>query len=314
MRPPKVITLTLNPALDVKMRFKAPRLGELNRAQGMDVEPSGKGINVARALARQGIRVQAVAPLGGSFGLSIEQLTATDAGLELIGVRITGSTRCNFKAIDAETGEVTEFNAPGPALTGEELERVEATLLEQLEEGDLVVLAGSLPAGTDPEAYAGLVQKIQGIGARALLDTGGEALRKALPARPFLVKPNRLEAEELLGLSIGDREDALRAARRIQELGAQRVVLSLGADGAIFLSPQEAVLALPPRVQVKSTVGCGDALLAGVVAGILQQRPWPEGARYATALAAARARSEGVEFPDLSQVEELIGGVGLEAL
>jgi 1-phosphofructokinase len=169
-----------------------------------------------------------------------QQLTqdtnAANTGLELIGVRIAGSTRCNFKAIDAETGEVTEFNAPGPALTKEELGRVEAALLGQLREGDLVVLAGSLPTGTDPEAYAGLMWKIQGIGARALLDTGGEALRKALPAGPFLVKPNRLEAKELLGLSIGGREDALRAAKRIRELGAQRVVLSLGANGAVFLT------------------------------------------------------------------------------
>ncbi|ADD28030.1 1-phosphofructokinase family hexose kinase [Meiothermus ruber] len=314
MRPKTVITLTLNPALDVKMRFSAPRLGALNRAQRMDVEPSGKGINVARALARLGIRVRAVAPLGGSFGLAIEQLVLAETGLELIGVQITESTRCNLKVIDANSSEVTEFNAPGPALTREEWKRIEAALFEPLEEGDQVVLAGSLPAGASSTVYASLVQKTHEIGASALLDTAGAALREALPARPFLVKPNRLEAEELLGLPIRDRKDAIWAAQRIQALGAQHVVLSLGGDGAVFLSPKEGVWAHPPRVQVKSTVGCGDALLAGVVAGILHQRPWPDGARFATALAAARAGGEGVEFPDLNRVKALIGEVRLEVL
>ncbi|PZA06006.1 MULTISPECIES: 1-phosphofructokinase family hexose kinase [unclassified Meiothermus] len=311
MSPPKVVTLTLNPALDLKMVVQAPRLGALNRAQAMEVEPSGKGINVARALARQGIPVRAVAPLGGGFGLAIERSLQATPNLELASVKIAGATRGNFKATDVETGEVTEFNAPGPTLREEERIRVEAAVLDQLEAGDLVVLSGSLPGGVGPEVYADLARRLQALGAKVLLDTGGEALRQALPARPFLVKPNRLEAEELLGWPIG-KEDALRAARHIQKLGAQHVVLSLGGEGAVFLSPREAVLAFPPRVRVRSTVGCGDALLAGVVAGILQGWPWQEVARYATALAAARAAGEGVEFPERDQTQALLGGVRLE--
>lgn len=313
MSPPKVVTLTLNPALDLRMVVQSPRLGGLNRAQRMDVEASGKGINVARALARQGIPVRAVAPLGGSFGLAIERLLWATPNLELVLVRIAGSTRCNFKAIDAVTGEVTEFNAPGPSLTGKELAQLEAAVLDWVGEDDMVVISGSLPEGVGLGVYADWVGKIRRIGAKALLDTGGEALRQALSARPFLVKPNRLEAEELLGWPILGREDALRAARHIQTLGAQRVVLSLGAAGAVFAS-QEAILALPPQVPVTSTVGCGDALLAGVVAGILRQLTWQEVARYATALAAARASGDNVDFPDTIWVGELLGGVRLEVL
>jgi len=240
------------------------------------------------------------------------QLQATPE-FELITVEIAGFTRANFKAIDAETGEVTEFNAPGPRLTKEELERLEAILLQRLEEGDVVVVSGSLPQGVGPEVYAEWVSKIHKIGAKALLDTGGEALKKVLSAKPFLVKPNRLEAEELLGWPIRSREDALRAVRQIQTLGAQWVVLSLGAEGAVFAA-QETLLALPPRVRVTSTVGCGDALLAGVVVGMFHRHSWQEIARYATALAAARACGEGVEFPNISQTQALLDEVRLEPL
>ncbi|HEU4742956.1 MAG TPA: 1-phosphofructokinase [Meiothermus sp.] len=304
-------TLTLNPALDLRMRLAHPRLGELNRAQSVALEPSGKGLNVARALARQHFPVRAVLPLGGLFGQVVEQLAL---GIELAAVPIAGATRCNVKVADTSSGSVTEFNAPGPTLQPTEWEAVQKSLFAPLRPGDAVVLAGSLPPGLQSDTYAELTTQLVTRGARVFLDTEGESLRIGLEARPHLIKPNREEAEHLLGTPIQATREALEAARALQAKGAERVVLSLGAEGAVFVGPEGAVLAAPPQIQPYSTVGCGDALLAGAVAGLTQGLTWAEVARQATAWAVARALVRGSEFPTLQEVQGVIGDVMVKDL
>ena len=310
---PRVLTVTLNPAIDMRMRFSEVRLETLNRAQNVQLEPSGKGINVARALARQGIEVTAVALLGGPFGAMLESqlresqlLGQSISRLRLLRVPIAGETRCNVKVLDLERSAVTELNAPGPAVSTAELEALRQTLRREVNAGDLVVLSGSLPAGVPVETYANLIRELSSLGVKTYLDADGAALRAGLEAKPFLIKPNRLEAETLLNMRIESRENALEAARRFQRLGAQQVVLSLGKDGALFVSSTEAVFAQPPTVQVRSTVGSGDALLSGVIAAQLQNRSWLETARYATALAAARVASSSLEFPEPHEIAALL--------
>ena len=314
---PRVLTVTLNPAIDMRMRFPQVRLEGLNRAQNVQLEPSGKGINVARALARQGFDVTAVALLGGSFGAMLEsQLLEqsissqsiseqTGRGLHLLRVPIAGETRCNVKVLDLERSAVTELNAPGPAVSAAELEALHQTLRREVKAGDLVVLSGSLPAGVPVETYANLIRELSSLGVRTYFDADGAALQAGLEAKPFLVKPNRIEAETLLNVQIESRADALEAARKFQRLGAQQVVLSLGSGGALFVCT-EAVFAQPPAVQVQSTVGSGDALLSGLVAAQLRGFSWPETARYATAVAAARVASSGFEFPAPHEIAALL--------
>ena len=314
---PRVLTVTLNPAIDMRMRFPQVRLEALNRAQNVQLEPSGKGINVARALARQGFDVTAVALLGGPFGALLEsQLLGqsissqsisdqTGRGLSLLRVPIAGETRCNVKVLDLERAAVTELNAPGPAVSAAELEALHQTLQREVKADDLVVLSGSLPANTPVETYANLIRELSGLGAKTYFDADGAALQAGLEAKPFLVKPNRIEAETLLNVQIESRADALEAARKFQTLGAQRVVLSLGSGGALFVCT-EAVFAQPPAVQVQSTVGSGDALLSGVVAAQLRGFSWLETARYATAVAAARVTSSGLEFPAPHEIAALL--------
>jgi 1-phosphofructokinase len=310
---PRVLTVTLNPAIDMRMRFASLQLEGLNRAQGVELEPSGKGINVARALARQGFDVTAVALLGGPFGAMLEaQLlehpisSRAMRGLRLLRVPIVGETRCNVKVLDLERSAVTELNAPGPQVSQSELEDLQRTLRHEVRSGDLVVLSGSLPANVPVETYANLIRELSGLGAKTHFDADGAALQAGLAAQPFLIKPNRLEAQSLLRMQIESRADALEATRRLRVLGAQRVVLSLGADGALFVSETEAVFAQPPTVQVQSTVGSGDALLSGVLAAQLQGLSWLETARYATAVAAARVASISLEFPNPTEITNLL--------
>lgn len=309
----RVITVTLNPAIDMKMIFREPQIGGLNRAERVHLEPSGKGVNVSRALRSQGIATIAVALLGGPFGAMIkDELEA--AHLPLICIPTAGATRCNVKVIDAESGASTEFNAPGPSIAPEELESLKAALRDNVGMDDLVVFSGSIPNNLKASIYADLITEAQALGARTVLDADRAALRQALAAHPFLVKPNQHEAEELLGVVIDTSERALEAARLIQARGVPHVVLSLGAKGAIFLSPTEAYLVVPPRVRPRSTVGSGDALLSGVLCGIVRGWSWGEGARYATALAAARTQNEGIDFPNSTEIERHLEQVQVIAL
>jgi 1-phosphofructokinase len=313
MRTPSVITLTLNPALDMTMRFQDPRLGELNRAQSVSLEPSGKGVNVSRALQAQGVVAKTILPLGGGFGAMIQEALEA-AHLPLLMTPIAGQTRCNVKVLDSDSGTSTELNAPGPRLTPDELEALKVVLRVEIGVNDLVVFAGSVPGGVPLSVYADLITEVHALGARAILDADRDALRDALPARPFLVKPNRREAEVLLGTTIDSSAHALQAARRIQAMGAVNVVLSLGADGALFLSPTQAYLATPPPVRAHGTVGSGDALVSGVVAALVRGWSWAEAARYATAVATARTAMKGIQFPDQSQIEPYIDRVQITPL
>jgi 1-phosphofructokinase len=309
----RVLTVTLNPAIDMRMRFASLQPEGLNRAQDVQLEPSGKGINVARALARQGFDVTAIALLGGPFGAMLEAQLLEQSlsnqpvrGLRLLRVPIAGETRCNVKVLNLERSAVTELNAPGPTVSASELEALRQTLRREVQAGDLVVLSGSLPAGVPLATYANLIRELSGLGAKTFFDADGAALQAGLEAQPTLIKPNRLEAETLLQMEIESREDALEAARRFQTLGAQQVVLSLGADGALFVSNDQAVFAQPPTVQVQSTVGSGDALLSGVIAAQWRGLSWLETARYATAVAAARVGSISLEFPEPQEIAALL--------
>jgi 1-phosphofructokinase len=326
-----VLTVTLNPAIDMRMRFAQVQPEHLNRAQDVQLEPSGKGINVARALHRQGFDVTALALLGGPFGAMLEQMVLEAArleqdrikallerhasirpmisGLRLLRVSIAGETRCNVKALNLERAAVTELNAPGPKVSESELQALRHSLQHELKAGDLVVFSGSLPTGVPATTYADLMGQVSGLGGLNFFDADGAALKAGLKAKPFLIKPNRVEAESLLNMTIQSPAEMLEAARRFQALGAQHVVLSLGAEGALFAAPEQTVFAQPPLVNVHSTVGSGDALLSGLIAAKLQNLPWPEAARYATAVAAARVASESLEFPSESEIQTLLDQV-----
>jgi len=302
-------TLTPNPALDMRMRFINPHLGELNRAESVILEPSGKGLNVARALAQLGQPARAILPLGGLFAPIFDTVVEQ---VKLVKVPIGGATRCNVKVIDQE-GNLTEFNAPGPTLGAEEWEKVEEALLNDVTPGDAVVLSGSLPRGVSVQRYLRLMERLRTKEARVCLDAEGESLRLGLQAQPFLVKPNRKEAQELLGQPIDTIKRAAEAARTIKTLGPELVVLSLGAKGAIFLG-EGCIYAIPPSIRPNTTTGCGDSLLAGTLAGLAQNLPWPEIARHATALAVARALAQRPIFPTPEDVKAVAGDIRIEML
>jgi 1-phosphofructokinase family hexose kinase len=297
-----ILTLTLNPALDIHMFFRHPMLGVLNRATHSYRFASGKGLNVSEALQRQGVPSTAVLPLGGPMGELLTTLISA-AGFESCIVPIAGESRSNTKVIDEKSSVVSEFNGAGPTLNEAELDACREALLSRVSPGDIVIMSGSLPPGTPDAIYASLTSELKELGATVVLDASGEPLRQGLAAQPALLKPNRHEAEILLGHPLSTYGDAIDAVEQIRQHGTERIALSLGGSGAVFLHQKTRLVVPPLPIQARNPTACGDALVSGLAIGLLRGWSWEEAAGYASAAAAAKALSNGPDFPTPQDIE-----------
>jgi 1-phosphofructokinase len=292
-----IYTLTLNPTLDIHMQFESPKLGTLNRAKAVRYAPSGKGLNVSNALYTQGIPSTAIMPLGGPIGYLLEAMLKS-LDFETTVISVQGETRANTKVID-QHGSLSEFNGAGAALSEQEIKAC-FDGLKKLKVNDVLILSGSLPPGVPSTIYAEMTEQAKAKGASVYLDASGDALIHGLGSKPNLVKPNKLEAEELLGKAITTYQGALQAAKDIQARGVDMVILSLEDKGAIFLA-ESAFLTIPPKVTAVTPSGAGDSMLAGVIYSLQQQWSWEKVAQHATAMATARVISTS-GFPNLAQI------------
>lgn len=262
-----IVTLTLNPSLDRTIEVPALVRGALVRASGTRLDPGGKGVNVARALAAHGVSACAVLPRGGPEGQQLTELLEEE-GIDVRAVPVDGRTRSNVSLVEPD-GSVTKVNEPGGALAPGDLDRVVAAVLDTAATADWVVVSGSLPPGVPHTFYRDLGLRLAGGGARLAVDTSGAALAAALQARPALVKPNREELAESVGLRVDTLGDAVGAAAALREAGAGAVLASLGADGAVLVAGDAAGArhGESPVDGGGNAVGAGDAMLAGYLAG-----------------------------------------------
>ena len=246
----------------------------------MRSHPGGKGVNVASALADHGHGVAVTGFLGRSNAGAFEELFSQKKIADHF-VRIAGQTRIGIKITDPVRAETTDINFPGPAPTSEELSMLRwqiATL-----EAEWFVVAGSLPPGVDPKIYRDIIAGLRQSGRKVLLDTSGEPFSLALEARPTVVKPNIHEFEAFVGHPLSNEQEVVAAARILIDRGIELVVISMGKEGACFVTANESVMARPPEIEVKSTVGAGDAMVAGILSGQLEKLSLGECARLATA-------------------------------
>ncbi len=298
-----IVTITLNPSVDRTIEVGELVRGTVHRATGVRVDPGGKGINVARALAAHGVKASAVVALGGPEG---DRLTAmlADSGVEIVAVPIAGSTRSNVTVVEPD-GTTTKLNEPGAALSAAEVRAVLDAVREQAAGADWVVVSGRLPPGADPALYADVVRIADLAGALTALDTSGPALAAALPARPALVKPNAEELAEVVGRPLATVGDAVGACRDVVRAGAAVVLASLGSDGALLVSDDEVLHACVPHVSPLSSVGAGDALLAGFLAAGARGAPALRAA-VAWGTAAVRLPGSRMPGPDDVRVDEVV--------
>jgi 1-phosphofructokinase len=260
-----ILTVTPNPSVDRTLDVASLVPGAVNRAKGAHVEPSGKGVNVTRALAANGVRSRAVLPLGGTEGDQLRRLLEEES-VSYVGVPVTEPVRVNI-SLRTPDGVVTKVNEPGPTLSWGEAEALAEAVLAHLGHGDWVVGAGTLPRGVADDFYADLAERVRLAGGRFALDSSGAALREGLAGRPALVKPNLDELAELAGDALPTLDDVLTAAVKVRRTSGADVLVSLGEEGAVLVGdgpPLHARAGGP--VRVASTVGAGDNLLAGFLA------------------------------------------------
>ncbi|MFC4061573.1 1-phosphofructokinase [Planomonospora corallina] len=273
-----ILTLTLNPSLDRTVEIGSLARGAVIRSAAARLDPGGKGVNVSRALLANAVPSRAVVPYGGDEGRRLVSLLSAE-GIDMVTVPVSGPTRSNL-ALAEPDGTVTKINEPGTALSPAELDALAGAVLGAAGAADWVVASGSLPPEVPSDVYARLCRRFTRAGLRVALDTSGPALVEALAAGPELVKPNREELAEAAGRAITTLGDAIEAASALRARGAGTVLASLGSDGAVLLQDGQVWYGEGPVAEPRSSVGAGDALLAGFLAA---------GARGRAALAEALA-------------------------
>lgn len=308
----KILTLTLNPALDLTVRLARLEPGAVNRSETLLTHAAGKGVNVAQVLADLGHEVTVGGFLGEDNPQAFDALIAR-RGFADAFIRVPGETRSNIK-IAEQDGRVTDINAPGPQVS----EQAQLALLNQLTliapGHDAVVVAGSLPRGVSAQWFQSLLVHLKDLGLKVALDTSGEALRAGIKAGPWLIKPNTEELAEALDCATDSIAQQAQAAERLHAQGVEHVVVSHGADGVNWFSPGTALHATPPKVSVASTVGAGDSLLAGMLHGLLSFDLPETTLRRATAIAAMAVTQIGFGISDDSQLARLESGVHVRTL
>ncbi|WP_300633692.1 1-phosphofructokinase [Pseudomonas sp.] len=301
----KILTLTLNPALDLTVGLARLEPGTVNRSEAMLTHAAGKGVNVAQVLADLGHQVSVGGFLGSANPQAFDALI-TSRGFGDAFVRVPGETRSNIK-IAEQDGRVTDINAPGP-LVSEQAQTALLTMIATIgPEFDAVVVAGSLPRGVSPQWFQNMLEKLKGLGLKVVLDTSGEALRAGLKAGPWMVKPNTEELAEAL-------DNATDAISQLHQQGVEHVVVSDGAAGVSWYSSGVTLHATPPKVTVASTVGAGDSLLAGMLHGLLRDEAPEQTLRRATAIAAMAVTQIGFGIGDDAQLARLESGVDVRTL
>lgn len=300
-----IVTLTLNPALDVFTGTESVRPTHKLRCTPPRFEPGGGGINVARVVHALGGEVTAVFPRGGSSGAAFEKLLR-ESGVPIAPVPIAGTTRESFTVDEEENGEQYRFVLPGPTLSDEDLEHILETVAGVEGPPAYVIASGSLPPDCDPQIFRRLCALCGRIGARLVIDTSGEALAAVEGSCAFLIKPSLREVQELVGRELADAAAECEAARELLARGfADVIVVSLGDRGALLVA-EDAELRMPAiEVPAGSAVGAGDSMVAGITLALASGKSLEEALRYGVAAGAAALITPGSELARRKDVERL---------
>ena len=308
-----IYTVTLNPALDKTVEIPGMALDTVNRVTSMRTDPGGKGINVSKVIAKLGGESCAVGILGGESGRTLL------AALEREGLRthfrfVEGQTRTNLKIIDRALHTNTDINEPGLTVSPADLDALLRDLLGMVHEGDIVVLAGSLPQGAPQDTYRVWTAACREKGARVYLDADGVLLAEGLKAAPYLIKPNEDELSRLVGHRLTDTDELIAEGRRLLKGGVTRVVISLGERGALYLRGNEVLYAEGLSVPVGSTVGAGDSVVAALAYADSLGMSDEDAVRLSTATGAANVMCSGTQPAEREAVEKLLPQVKIRRI
>ncbi len=308
-----IVTVTLNPAIDHTVFLEQFNVGSVNRATRHSFQTGGKGINVSAMLGDYGLPSTATGFLGRDNPALFTELFKRKRIRDEF-VWISGETRTGIKIVDAAACETTDLNFPGLEPSRADLEQFEKKLNTLVKPGCWFVLAGSLPSGIGPDFFEKILSIIKRGGAKVAADTSGEALKIAIHGGADLVKPNEHELAELLGHELADLPSRVAAARQLQREKVPHVILSLGSEGALFITPEKELMAAAPPVKVVSTVGAGDSLLAGYLAGLITGRSATDRARLATVFAWCALEDVRRQLPSTAEIARRLPGIKVQPL
>ena len=299
-----IYTVTLNPAVDRELTVPAIEFDSVLRASDWRVDFGGKGFNVSRMLMALDTPSAALGFVGGRSGELLRD------GLESLGIQtdfvwVDGETRTNVSIVDGN-GRYVKVNEPGPTISPDDQEKLLAQIRRLAQPGDWWVLAGSLPPGISATIYADIIAILHEAEAKAILDTSGAALEHGCGARPFLAKPNDVEANKLSGLPVQNRAQIAIAAQAVQATGVSNVVISLGKDGAMLVDGRQTVIAASPTIEERNPIGAGDSMVGGLVWGLSQGQSVAEALRWGIACGAATASMSGTAVGSRQLVESLV--------
>lgn len=290
-----VYTITLNPALDYVMKVGKLRYDDINRSKSEEIYYGGKGINVSVILTRLGVHNKALGFVAGFTGRKLEQMLV-DEGIDCDFNRLSnGQTRINVK-IKADTE--LDVNASGPDISEDDIKDL-MDKLDDIGEDDYLVLAGSIPSTLPDDIYERILSRLQSRGVNFIVDATGDLLKKALPYKPFLVKPNHHELGDLFGVETKTEEDIVKYARKVQEMGARNVLVSRAKDGATLIDENAKVTTFANvDGELVNSVGCGDSMVAGFVAGYINKKDYAYALKLGAACGNATAFSEELATAD----------------
>jgi len=298
----KIATVTLNPAIDQTVSVDNFQAGTVNRTLSSRLDAGGKGVNVASFLADYGLEVAATGFLGEENAELFERHFARKK-IEDCFIRVPGETRVNIKIMDERNQETTDLNTPGKAPGTEDVDRLSKQVQALAESCEWIILSGNLPPGLPSNFYADLIHSLKRKNPQVVLDTSGDALLEGLKSGPRMIKPNIDELSHLIGSELNELAEVHAAARSLLNADVQVVVISMGGDGALFINENESLLAVPPSVTLKSTVGAGDAMVAGLVAGSVKNLSLADCASLATAFSLSAITRVGRELPARDEIE-----------
>ncbi len=299
----KILTVTLNPALDLTVNLESLDPGEVNVATEGHLHAAGKGINVARVLADLKLDVSVAGMLGKDNRHYFDEYFK-QYNLENRFVFEEGATRINVK-VKESSERVTDINLPGIEISETVWQQFLKHLVDHVDQYELIVLGGSLPRGLPEDAYAQIINMLKPFGKKIILDTSGAALTAAISSAPALIKPNVEELEQWAGKSLKNRDDEAETVQGLIARGIQNVVVSDGKNGSRWYTQDSIVQAKAPKVNVVSTVGAGDSMVAGIAFGMVNNYSTESTLKFATAVAAYAVEQVGVGVHSAGRLHEL---------
>lgn len=308
-----ITSISLNPSIDRTLTVDRFAPGGLNRVLSRSDVAAGKGINVALTVSALGIDSECIGFMyRDSAALFEKRLMVNSTAYDFIWCE--GSARTNIKVFDRSEGVITELNESGITVTEKDLSDMVELVTHHAENSDYLVLSGSLPPGCPADYYRTLINAVEGLGCRCVLDADGDRLKYGLEAKPFMIKPNRYELEMMTGQKLDSLAKIRDAAQQYIDMGVQIVAVSLGEDGAMITDSQNTFYAPRINIEVKSTVGAGDSMVAGLVTGFMGENSLEDTFRMGVACATARCMTEGYKivekpvykaFMDMVKVERI---------